>query len=80
LVGKSLAKISENLAGSLWTVFVIKKYSGSGVASVAFFAPVISFLIVNMILNEAIVSSSSLAIILVSIVLYLINKRNPKTS
>ena len=60
--------------------WVVKKYSASGGASFAFLTPVFSVLLANIILNEAIESSIFLALLLVSIGLYLINKRNSKTS
>ena len=66
--------------GFLLWFWLVKKYSASGVASFAFLTPVFSVLLANIILNEAIESSIFLALILVSIGLYLINKRNSKTS
>ena len=66
--------------GFLLWFWLVRKYSASGVASFAFLTPVFSVLLANIILNEAIESSIFLALILVSIGLYLINKRNSKTS
>ena len=66
--------------GFLLWFWLVKKYSASGVASFAFLTPVFSVLLANITLNEAIESSIFLALILVSIGLYLINKRNSKTS
>ena len=66
--------------GFLLWFWLVKKYYASGVASCAFLTPVFSVLLANITLNDAIESSIFLALILVSIGLYLINKRNSKTS